>query len=368
MNPNQTTANANPGANGTIEATYTFPEFSNLIKKMFAERLENTPLDAAPLYIEKVVPAGKGDSIQVNEIDFTTYASNMPEGADATKGQTGVGYHKQVLWHRYGLEYDITYKMRTTAQWIDVVTETLDALVEAVPQRMNLDMTHLITFGNAVSYVDMDGAIRDTSTGDGLSLFNSAHTIAHPQSTVTSYSNIVPGAPVFNKVALEAAQLVGATETIDNFGVLKSINYNTIWSTSDPTTCNDIKQLIRSVADPNQANSGVANPYNMGTRPAFKHLELSKVWTDANGNYDSTKRRWWGIAALGNNGSRRGRWQAYHCVWESPRIIPGNAASKNLSGTNGEDVHNDNWTYGARGTANQAAVSGIGMIGSLVVS
>jgi len=367
MNPNNTTANANPGANGTISATFTFPEFSNLIQKMFIKKLENTPLDAKPLFIEKTIPNGKGDSIQINELDFTTYASNMPEGTDAIKGNSSVGYHKQVLWYRYALEYDITYKMRTTAQWVDVITETLDALVSAVPQRMNLDMTHIVTFGNATSYVDMDGETRDTSTGDTLALFSAVHTISHPQGAITTYSNIVPGAPTFNKVSLESAQLVGATETIDNFGVLKQMNYDTIWSTTDPTTCNDIKQLLRSVSDPNQANSGVKNPYNMGTRPAFTHLELSKLWTDANGNYNSAKRRWWGIASLG--GSNASRWQAYRCIWESPRLIPGGAnGGTSLTGTNAEDAHNDNWTFGARGTANQAVVAGRGIIGSLVVS
>lgn len=351
MNPNQTTANANPGNFGTIEATFTQPELSNLIKKMFAEALPQVPLDAKPLFIFKSIPQGMGDSIQVNEDDFTTYAADMPEGQNAQKGQFGVGFHKQVLWSRYGLEYDITYKMRTTAMWLDIVTKTVQALSQAVPQRENLDMTHMITFGNAQSYVDMDGFVRDTSTGDGLSLFNAAHLLAFNTKT---YSNLVPGNPVFSKSALESAELLTKTDILDNFGKLRRMQFKTIWCADTPNLINLIMQYIRSTSDPVQANPGVENPY----KSKYDILPLSLLATDANGIYDSTKQNWWGIAALTGTGGER--WQAYRVQWEAPRLITGPA-----SGNNGEDRHNDNWNYGSRGAENYASLSGRGMIASL---
>lgn len=353
MNPNQTTANANPGNMGTIEATFTFPELSNLIKKMFAEALPQVPLDAKPLYIFKGVPQGGGDSIQVNEQDFTTYAGDMPEGVNAKKGQFGVGYHKQVLWHRYGLEYDITYKMRTTAQWLDIVSATVAALSKAVPQRENLDMTHLITFGNATSYIDQDGYVRDTSTGDGLSLFNVAHLLAFSTKT---YSNIVPGNPQFSKSALESAELLTKTDILDNFGKLRRMNFKTIWCADTPNLTNTIMQYIRSVSDPIQANPGVENPY----KGKYDILPLSLLATDANGIYDSSKQNWWGIAALSGVGAER--WQAYRVQWEPARLKP---MPTNGGSGNWEDVHNDNVTYGSRGSENYAALSGRGNIASL---
>lgn len=355
MNPNQTTANANPGNMGTIEATFTQPELSNLIKKMFTEALPQVPIDAKPLFIFKGIPQGQGDSIQVNEDDFTTYAGDMPEGKNAKKGQFGVGYHKQVLWHRYGLEYDITYKMRTTAVWLDIVTKTVAALSNAVPQRINLDMTHLLSFGNGVSYIDMDGFTMDTSTGDGLSLFNAAHLLAF---TTKTYSNIVPGNPAFTKSALESAELLTKTDILDNFGKLRRMNFKTIWCADTPNLTNTIMQYIRSVSDPVQANPGVENPY----KGKYDMLALGLLATDANGIYDSSKQNWWGIAALSGVGAER--WQAYHCQWEAPRLKP--MPTGQFSTTNGEDVHNDNWTYGSRGTSNYAAVSGRGIIASLV--
>lgn len=356
MNPNQTTANANPGNMGTIEATFTFPELSNLVKKMFAETLPQVALDAKPLFILKSIPQGQGDSIQVNEQDFTTYAGDMPEGQNAKKGDFGVGYHKQVLWHRYGMEYDITYKMRTTAQWLDIVTATVKALSQAVPQRENLDMTHMLTFGNATSYVDMDGFVRDTSTGDGLSLFNAAHLLAFVPQT---YSNVVPGAPAFSKSALETAELLTKTNILDNYGKKRTMNFKTIWCADTPSLTNSIMQYIRSVSDPVQANPGVENPY----KGKYDILPLSLLATDANGLNDSTKQNWWGIAALAGTGGDR--WQAYRVQWEAPRLKPMPTGS--FSSTNAEDVHNDNWTYGARGTENYASLSGRGIIASLAV-
>ena len=347
----QATANPNPGNEGTIEAVLTFPEVSNLVKKMFAEALPQVPIDAKKLFIYKSVPQGQGDSIQVNEIDFTTYAADMPEGLNAKKGSMGIGYHKQVLWHRYGLEYDITYKMRTTAQWLDVVSATVAALSQAVPQRINLDMTHMLTFGNATSYVDQDGFVRDTSTGDGLSLFNVAHTLAFSPIT---YSNIVPGNPQFSKQALEAAELLTKNNILDNFGKLRRMNFKYIWCADTPSLTNDIMQYIRSVSDPVQANSGVENPY----RGKYDILPLSLLATDAQGLYDSSKQYWWGIGAFDGIGAQR--WQAFHVEWEAPRLKP-----MPTSTSNGEDVHNDNWTYGSRGASNYASLSGRGIIGSL---
>ncbi len=351
MNPNQTTANLNPGNMGTIEATFTFPELSNLIKKMFTEALPQVPLDAKPLFIFKSIPQGMGDSIQVDEADFTTYAADMPEGQNAKKGQFGVGFHKQVFWHRYGLEYDITYKMRTTAMWLDIVSKTVAALSQAIPQRENLDMTHMITFGNATSYIDMDGFTRDTSTGDQLSLFNVAHLLAFVPQT---YSNIVPGNPQFSKSALESAELLTKNNILDNFGKLRRMSFKTIWCADTPNLTNTIMQYIRSTSDPIQANPGVENPY----KSKYDMLPLSLLATDANGIYDGSKQNWWGIAALTGVGGER--WQAYRVQWEAPRLITSPAA-----GNNGEDRHNDNWNYGVRGAENYAALSGRGMIGSL---
>lgn len=347
------TKNSNPGNDGTLEATFTQYETSNLVKKMFAEALPQVPIDAKFLFIYKS-GAGQGEAVQVNEQDFTTYASDMPEGNPAKKGSYGVGYHMQVAWHRYALEYDITYKMRTTSIWTDVIANTVAALSQAVPQRINLDMTHMLTFGNAVSYVDMDGQTRITSTGDGLSLFNASHLLAFSPLT---YSNIVPGNPQFSKSALESAELLTKNNILDNFGKMRRMMFKTIWCADTPSLTNTIMQYIHSISDPNQANPGVDNPY----KGKYEMKPLSLLATDANGNYDTTKQNWWGIGAFTGVGAQR--WQAYHVEWEPARLKP-MPVGNNYTG-NGEDVHTDNWTMGSRGTSNYASLSGRGIIASL---
>lgn len=347
------TQNPNPGNSGSIEATFTFPEISNLIQKKFAERLSDVPMDASPLYIKKSVGYGQGDSIQVNEQDFSTYANAMPEGANAQKGLFGVGYHKQVAWYRYGKEYDITYKARTTAQWIDIVAQTVQAMSTNVPNRMNLDKTHMLTFGAGTNYIDMDGFERDTSTGDGLSLFNSAHFLAF---TGATYSNIVTGNPQFSKSALESAEFLSITNIRDNFGAQKRMKFSHIWHADNTTLENDIMQFLKSISDPVQANAGVMNPY----RSKYQALRLSLLASDVNGNPDTSKRLWWGIGAFEGSGGER--WQAYCVTWEPARLITMPSA-----GNNGEDRHNDNWSWGVRGTENYATLSGRGIIASMPV-
>jgi hypothetical protein len=137
------------------------------------------------------------------------------------------------------------------------------------------------------------------------------------------------------------------------------MNFKTIWCADTPNLTNSIMQYIRSTSDPIQANPGVTNPY----KSKYDILPLALLATDANGNYDNTKRNWWGIAALSGVGGER--WQAYRVTWEEPRLKP--MPSGAFSTTNAEDVHNDNWTFGARGTENYAALSGRGIIASLAV-
>jgi len=118
---------------------------------------------------------------------------------------------------------------------------------------------------------------------------------------------------VFSTGALEAAQLLGVTNILSNFGERRVLNFNTIISGDDPNTCREIKKTMNSTADVDQNNSGVINTY-MNT---FEHVTLPYLSTTATGAIDSTKRRWWGIVAAGQG--VRG-WQAYYGIWEAPHL------------------------------------------------
>ena len=86
-------------------------------------------------------------------------------------------------------------------------------------------------------------------------------------------------------------------------------------------------------------------------------MVLSRVATDAMGRIDSTKAKWWFLAALGN---RSNRLQAHKLVWEAPHMNPAPAGANN-----GVDPYNDDQTYGARARYGFGVVSFRGIVCSL---
>jgi len=125
------------------------------------------------------------------------------------------------------------------------------------------------------------------------------------------------------------------------------MNFNTIWTTDDPAQVRTVRQLLQSMSDGTQDNPGVVNVY----KGAMRHVVLPRVATTAVGAYNSAKRKYWGIVAAGE-------WDAHLGTWESAHL------KKPASGNNGEDLHNDNWTFGARCGYGIVVVVARGFIGS----
>jgi hypothetical protein len=202
---------------------------------------------------------------------------------------------------------------------------------------MELNATHLFSFADSTAFTDMDGNSVDVSVGDGLALVSSVHTLTGSSST---YSNVVPGNPQISQGALELAEVVARTEILSNFGEQRRMNFNTIVTHDDPATERTVRQILQSTADIDAAHAGVDNVY----KGRYRHLSLPYLASTAAGVYDSTKaKRWFLIAAQ--------QWKAYLGVWEPARLKKPT-----------EDTHNDNWTYGTRGTFKPMAVSGRGLI------
>jgi hypothetical protein len=83
----------------------------------------------------------------------------------------------------------------------------------------------------------------------------------------------------------------------------------------------------------------------------FKHVILERLATTAAGAYDSTKAAYWFYIA-------DGEWEAHLCIWEGAKLKMPSA------GNNGEDLHNDTWTFGVRGTWGIEVVSPKGCLQS----
>lgn len=328
--------------------TISLPELTDLIRKQFIKTQMMVKPAAMPLFIKDPIAKGNGNTKRFDEIDTQTFARNKKQGEAAKKASVAIGYNIIVTKKRIALEIDITQEMLDENRYPEVGA-LITNLSWFCPQRIELDMTHRFTFCNSTSYTDMDGDIIDLTTGDGLSVANSAHTLKY---SALTYSNRVSGDPLFSRGALEAAELLTVSNILSNFGERRVINFNTIVSSDDPNTCNTIKQFLRSTTDVDQNNPGVINPY-FGK---YQHCVLPYLATTAVQAYDSTKKHWWFLVAcgLGANG-----WQSYYAEWEAAHLQSPDNEQSNLV-----DGHRDIWSYGTRAGYGLGVVSGRGFIAS----
>lgn len=302
---------------------------------------------AVKLFIHEDLAYHTGNSRRYTEIDAETFATVKDEGDDASKAQVQQGYTKDLIARRFAKEIDITWEMRKFNKKPEVIAQ-LTSLSHFCPQRMELDLTHRLTFALATSYTDIDGRTIATTVGDGFALVSSGHTL---RASTETFSNVITGNPAFSKGGLEVAELQANTQIRTQYNERRIMRFNTIVTSDDPTTINDVKQFLMSTTDVDQDNPGVVNVY----KGKYQHLELPWLATTAAGVPNSAKAKYWGLVCSGQG--QRG-WQAYLGVWEAPNL------KTPATGNNGEDFNNDNWTYGTRCTYGIATVSPRGFLWS----
>jgi len=333
-----------PQNQGTFLATVTFPELTDLVNRHFVSVGGLIVPVAKQLYLTDSMGVGEGELKLLQEYDMTTYAKAKPQGVDAKKAAFGIGYYITIRAKRIGLESEITWEMRRYNKKQEVMA-SIQSLPNFCPQRVELDLTHRLTFATSTTYVNMDGETVDITVGDGNQLAYASHALKF--STIT-YSNRVTGDPLFSKGALEAAELLTTTDILSNFGEKRVMDFNTIVTGNNPTVCNAVKQFLRSVSDNTQNNAGVIN----ANQDKYRHLILPQLATTATGAIDATKKNWWMLIAAG--AGLRG-WQAWFIEWEAQNLIPSTAG-------NGQDVHKDIWYFNVRQAYNIGIVSGRGAI------
>lgn len=327
--------------------TVSLSQFTDLVERDFDVANANFVAvgNAQKMFIYDDAAEHTGDRKRYSEIDTETFASVKPEGDDAVKATVQYGYEKDCIMRRFAKEIDITWEMRRLNKKPEVMSK-LVSLSHFLPNRMEIDLTHRITFATATAYTDMDGVSVDVTVGDTLALVSAVHTLRASSST---YSNVITGNPTFSKGGLEIAEGQGNTQILSHYGERRIVKFTHIFSSDDPATTNDIKQFLNSMSDVDQNNASVMNVYHK----KYDHIMLPYLATTAAGAYDSTKAKYWGLVAAGQGIAG---WQAYLTVWESPNL------KSPAPGNNGEDVHNDSWTYGARGAFGICAVSGRGLL------
>lgn len=318
-------------AQSSLISLLTFTDFADTTERRFMEgnSLVKDLESARSLYMVESIPNGTGDRRVYDEIDGETYARYKSEGADATKTQVVDGWTKTMTNRRFAAEIDITYEARSYGKDQEILRK-LTSLATFCGQRQALDLTHRFSFSTATSYTDMDGETVDTSMGSTTStaLVDATQDLT---GTTTTYSTVITGNPSFSQGGLEVALGQTNTQILNNFGERRTMNFNTIVTGDDPATVRQVRQLMQSMSDVTQNNPGVVNTYE-GT---FRHVVLPRLATTATGAYDSTKAKYWFLVAAGEAELHLG-------VWEEPHL------KQPAPANNGEDVHNDNWTFGAR--------------------
>jgi len=307
--------------------TITLPKFTANAEYIFTDALEMVSRNAYNSGIFKVTNIGSnsGDTRVFTEMDHELYASYKGEGDQAERATVQVGYDKTITTGRIGADIGITVEMRKYNKYPEVISE-LKNLGAYCPNRMDLDLTHRITFGTATTYVDKDGRTISITTGDTKALFATDHAL---KGSATTYRSIIANNPILSKGGMEAGELL-FVQRYNNLGQLKSVTPDKLVTSNDPNTVNTAREYLQSSADLSRDNSGVVNVY----KSKFTHVILPMIATTAAGAYDSTKAKYWALVSSTDSTS-------YIGVWEQPFMIAPTVGD-------GVEMSTENWNYGAR--------------------
>lgn len=281
------------------------------------------------LFKEVPIAMNTGNTRSFSEIDLEEYATKKRESDQADRARVQQGYSKTGTLYRVAKDIGISYEMRTQGKYLEI-QQKLTNLGKLGVNRLDLDLTHRLTFGASTSYTDMDGDTVDVSVGDTLALFATAHTL---RGSSTTFRNRLANNPQFSPGSLRAMEKMRVNNTYNQFGEKMTIKDDIIWSGDDPDTVDAIRQTLRSFSDPTQNNSGVIN-----TQIAkYRHVVLPRLATTANGSNDSTKAKYWGVASSEMS-------TGYVGVHEEPHM-----KTPPAEGKSNEEFATDDWSFGTRG-------------------
>jgi len=304
-------------------------DFVKNAKILFLKGLDSVPAIARTSGLFRMDPVSQntGNTREYSEIDVQQYARKKGQSEQAERARVVQGYTKVGTLYRVALDIGISYEMRSQNKYPEVISKLTNLGAQA-SRRLELDLTHRISFGNETSYTDMDGDTVDVSVGDTFQLFYTLHTL---KGTTATFRNILANNPLFSKGSLEGMEKLVVEQTKNHLGEKLALPHDILFSTDDPNSVNLIREHLRSTASPDAINSGVLN-VNAGK---YKHVVLPLLATTAAGAVDTTKAKYWGLAS--SMGS-----QAFLGMAEEPRL------KTPSEGNNGEEFSTDDWNFGVR--------------------
>ena len=274
------------------------------------------------------IPNETGNTREFSEIETEEYASRKGGSDQASRAKVQQGYTKIGKLYRIAKDVGVSFEWRTQGKYPEIKGR-LTNLGQLAERRIDLDLTHRITFGASTSYTDQDGVTVDVTVGDGLALFSTAHTL---KASSTTFRNILSGNAAFSQSALESMEKMRVENSFNQFGQKMTVRDDILWSTDDPNTVNTIKVVLQSMGNTaDYKNSGVINPYVR----KYSYVVLPRIATDKDGNVDSTKAKYWGVASSNLSTAYLGMHEEPHMKMPTP-------------GSNAEEFSTDDWNFATR--------------------
>ncbi len=297
-------------------------QFNDLVRNalvLWREGFEAVPKVARELYDVNDNPWQTSDHSQ---IDPPGFARRKGEGSAYVVGSPRQAYSLTLTKSRIGLRDSVTWEMRKYDKYREI-EKKMRGLGESSASRIELDLTHLFTFGlQGSTYTNMDGESVTTQTGDSVQIFSNSHTIT---GSSTNVDNLI-GASAFNRGNLEIAERL--FRNMVNMNDVKVVPQpDTIISSDDPALVNVIGEFMKSQGAPDTAERA-ANVY----QGKYRHIQLPFLATDNLGGPSSTGRFYWMLADLKKK-------DAIVEYSEMPTFISPSP------GTNGEDFDTDDWKF-----------------------
>jgi len=296
---------------------------------------------------KNALPKFVGDTRRYAEnIVIDQYASIRDEWDNSSQVTPQYGYEKDMQTYTISTATSITKHMRDTGKEQDII-RNITNLSEVCPNTMDLDLAHRFSFAWSTSYTRTAGwksSTIDVTVWDGLALISTVHKLT---GSSTTYSNQLSGNGQFSKWALENMQKLFVEETYDNKWIKTYMEADTILTTDDPNTINQVRELLNATANVDTSNSGTFNVYKGG----YKHVISHRIATTGTWAPDTTKRKYWFLISPMNSDLNL-------CILNEPYV----KAPRDWN--NGEDFLSENWNYMAVADYWIAAVTGKWVKGS----
>ena len=297
-------------------------QFNDLVKNalvMWREEYESVEKAARLMY--DIVP-NENLTSEHSHIDSPGFARRKDEGGSYVIGSPRQGYTLNLTKSRIGLRDSVTWEMRKYDKYREI-EKKMRGLGESTAQRIELDLTHLFTFGlQGASYTNMDGETVNTQTGDALAIFSNSHTITGSATLVDNLN----GTQAFNRTGLELAERL--FRNMVNMNDVKVVpKPDTIITSDEPALVNLVQEFLKSQGAPDTAERA-ENVY----KAKYKHLVLPFLATDLNGAPSATGRFYWMLADLKHK-------DAIVEFSEMPNFVAPNP------GGNGEEFDTDDWKF-----------------------